>query len=213
MKLCEAPIDVLRGAISTYQRAEHPPVTKMKAEELIEYFRMHPKARKMIPKTYRVDKQADIPLSIVRKTILAYRRKHHPAPSKLPRAELERYMRRVKIKPVGKELQKLKRDKCVKKGEINEDAVILSAEHAPASEKLSAPVKGPKKKARKKLDMTRVMALADDSDEEPAPPPKRRRGRPRKVKGKTEGQQMEAEMLQGLEARAAQMDEDTSLAW
>ena len=41
----------------------------------------------------------------------------------------------------------------------------------------------------------------------------RRRGRPRKVKGKTEGQQMEAEMLQGLEARAAQMDEDTSLAW
>ena len=35
----------------------------------------------------------------------------------------------------------------------------------------------------------------------------------RKVKGKTEGQQMEAELLQGLEARATQMDEDTSLAW
>ena len=53
----------------------------------------------------------------------------------------------------------------------------------------------------------------DDSDEEPAPPPKRKRGRPRKVKGKTDGQQLEAEILQGLEARAAQMDEDTSLAW
>ena len=128
------------------------------------------------------------------------------------RAELERYMRRVKIKPVGKELQKLKRDHCVKQGEVNEEAVILSAEHAPASEKLSAPVKGPKKKGKKKLDMARVQALAD-SDEEPAPPPKRRRGRPRKVKGKTEGQRTEAEILQGLEARAARMDEDTSLAW
>ena len=193
MKLCEAPIDVLRGAISTYQKAEHPPVTKMKAEELIEYFRMHPKARKMIPKTYRVDKQADIPLSIVRKTILQYRRKHHPAPSKLRRAELEKYMRRVKIKPVGKELQKLKRDHCDKPVVVDEEV-------------------NPRKK-KKKLDMARVQALADDSDEEPAPPPKRRRGRPRKLKGKTEGQQMEAEMLQGLEARAAQMDEDTSLAW
>ena len=212
MKLCEAPIDVLRGAIRTYQRTEHPATGKMGAEELVEYMRAHPKARKMIPKSYRQDKQADIPLSIVRKTILQYRRKHHPAPSKLRRAELERYMRRVKIKPVGKELSKLKRDHCPKKGEVNEDAVILSAEHAPASEKLSAPVKGPKKKAKKKLDMARVMALADDSDDEP-PPPKRRRGRPRKVKGKTEGQRTEAEILQGLEARAAQMDEDTSLAW
>jgi len=212
MKLCEAPIDILRGAIRTYQKTEHPPTGKMNAEELIEYFRMHPKARKMIPKTYRQDKQADIPLSIVKKTILAYRRKHHPAPSKLRRAELERYMRRVKIKPVGTELQRLKRDKCAMQGEVNEDAVILSATHAPASEKLSAPVKGPKKKAKKKLDMKRVLALAD-SDEEPAPPPKRKRGRPRKVKGKTDGQQLEAEILQGLEARAAQMDEDTSLAW
>eukprot|EP01048_Picozoa_sp_COSAG05_P014616 COSAG05_NODE_1674_length_4299_cov_4.620952_5_plen_126_part_00 len=42
---------------------------------------------------------------------------------------------------------------------------------------------------------------------------KSHRGRPRKVKGKTEGQRTEAEILQGLEARAAQMDEDTSLAW
>ena len=79
-----------------------------------------------------LDQQADIPLSIVRKTILDYRRKHHPAPSKLRRAELERYMRRVKIKPVGKELQKLKRDHCVKKGEVNEDAVIL--EHGISSQ-------------------------------------------------------------------------------
>ena len=52
-------------------------------------------------------------------------------------------------------LQKLKRDKCAKQGEVNEDAVILSAEHAPASEKLSAPVKGPKKKAKKKLSLSK----------------------------------------------------------
>ena len=106
MKLCEAPIDILRGAIMTYQKTEHPPTGKMTPAELVEYMRAHPKARKMLPKSYRLDKQADIPLSIVRKTILAYRRKHHPAPSKLRRAELERYMRRVKIKPVGKELPK-----------------------------------------------------------------------------------------------------------
>ena len=195
MKLCEAPIDVLRGAIRTYQKTEHPTTGKMNAEELVEYMRAHPKARKMIPKSYRQDKQADIPLSIVRKTILQYRRKHHPAPSKLRRAELERYMRRVKIKPVGKELQKLKRDHCDKPVVVDEEVSL-----------------NPRKK-KKKLDMARVQALADDSDEEPAPPPKRRRGRPRKIKGKTEGQQMEAELLQGLEARAAQMDEDTSLAW
>ena len=82
----------------------------------------------MIPKTYRQDRQVDMPLSIVRKTILAYRIKPYSAPSTLRRAELERYMRRVRIKP------------------------------------------GPKNKAKKKLDTTRVMALAD-SDEEPAPPP------------------------------------------
>ena len=70
MKLCEAPIDVLRGAIRTYQRTEHPATGKMGAEELVEYMRAHPKARKMIPKSYRQDQQADIPLSIVRKTIL-----------------------------------------------------------------------------------------------------------------------------------------------
>ena len=195
MKLCEAPIDVLRGAIRTYQKSEHPTTGKMNAEELVEYMRAHPKARKMIPKSYRQDKQADIPLSIVRKTILQYRRKHHPAPSKLRRAELEKYMRRVKIKIVGKELQKLKRDHCDKPVVVDEEVSL-----------------NPRKK-KKKLDMARVQALADDSDEEPAPPPKRRRGRPRKLKGKTEGQQMEAEMLQGLEARATQMDEDTSLAW
>ena len=36
----------------------------MGAEELVEYMQAHPKARKMIPKSYRQDKQADIPLSI-----------------------------------------------------------------------------------------------------------------------------------------------------
>ena len=204
MKLCEAPIDVLRGAIRTYQKTEHPPVTKMKAEELIEYFRMHPKARKMIPKTYRQDRNADIPLSMVRKTILAYRRKHHPAPSKLRRAELERYMRRVKIKPVGKELQKLKRDHCDKPVIVDEEVTI-----------------NPRKSKRRKASVSaedEVIASAQELSQPVQGPKKKKRGRPRKAKQPSvlnpdAGARAVQSMLPDLEARAAQMDEDDSLAW
>ena len=201
MKLCEAPIDVLRGAIRSYQKAEHPPTGKMKAEQLIEYMRAHPKASKMIPKSYREDKQADIPLSIVRRTILAYRRKHHPAPSRMRRAELERYMRKAKIRPIGKELAKLKRDKCEKSDSID-NVVTLNP-----------------KRAKQKLDMDRVLALADsDSDEEPVPVPKRTRGRPKGKKKKSgvsnAGLRAVNQILPNLEARAVQMDaDDDSLAW
>ena len=201
MKLCEAPIDVLRGAIRSYQKAEHPPTGKMKTEQLIEYMRAHPKASKMIPKSYRQDRQSEIPLSIVRRTILAYRRKHHPAPSKLRRAELERYMRKAKIRPVGKELAKLKRDKCEKSGSID-NVVTLNP-----------------KRAKKKLDMDRVLALADsDSDEEPVPVPKRTRGRPKGKKKKSgvsnAGLRAVNQLLPDLESRAVQMDaNDDSLAW
>jgi hypothetical protein len=201
MKLCEAPIDVLRGAIRSYQKAEHPPTGKMKAEQLIEYMRAHPKASKMIPKSYRQDRQSEIPLSIVRRTILAYRRKHHPAPSKLRRAELERYMRKAKIRPVGKELAKLKRDKCEKSDSID-NVVTLNP-----------------KRAKQKLDMDRVLALADsDSDEEPVPVPKRTRGRPKGKKKKSgvsnAGLRAVNQLLPDLESRAVQMDaDDDSLAW
>ena len=82
MKLCEAPIDVLRGAIKTYQKTEHGPTGKMNADALVAYMQSNPKARAMIPKSYRADRQTDIPLSIVRRSILAYRRKHHPAASR-----------------------------------------------------------------------------------------------------------------------------------
>ena len=202
MKLCEAPIDVLRGAIRSYQKAEHPPTGTMKAQQLIEYMRAHPKASKMIPKSYRQDRQSEIPLSIVRRTILAYRRKHHPAPSKLRRAELERYMRKAKIRPVGKELAKLKRDKCEKSDSID-NVVTLNP-----------------KRTKKKLDMDRVMALADsDSDDEPVPVARRTRGRPRGSKKKksgvsTAGLRAVNQMLPDLEARAVQLDaDDDSLAW
>ena len=201
MKLCEAPIDVLRGAIRSYQKAEHPPTGKMKTEQLIEYMRAHPKASQMIPKSYRQDKQADIPLSIVRRTILAYRRKHHPAPSRMRRADLERYMRRAKIRPVGKELARLKRDKC-EPGSID-NVVTLNP-----------------KRAKKKLDMDRVMALADtDSDDEPVPVARRTRGRPKGSKKKKSGVSNAGlravnQMLPDLESRAVQMDaDDDSLAW
>ena len=201
MKLCEAPVDVLRGAIRSYQKAEHPPTGKMKAEQLIEYMRAHPKASQMIPKSYRQDKQADIPLSIVRRSILAYRRKHHPAPSRMRRAELERYMRKAKIRPIGKELARLKRDKC-EPGSID-NVVTLNP-----------------KRAKKKLDMDRVLALADsDSDEEPVPVPKRTRGRPKGSKKKKSGVSNAGlravnQMLPDLESRAVQMDaNDDSIAW
>ena len=204
MKLCEAPIDILRGAIRTYQKTEHPPTGKMNAEELIEYFRMHPKARKMIPKTYRVDKQADIPLSIVRKTILQYRRKHHPAPSKLRRAELERYMRRVKIKPVGKELQKLKRDHCDKPVVVDEEVSL-----------------NPRRNKRRKASVSaedEVIASAQELSEPVTGPKKKKRGRPRKAKqpsvlNPNAGARAVQSMLPDLESRAMQMDEDDSLAW
>ena len=72
------------------------------------------------------------------------------------------YMRRVKIRPVGKELAKLKRDQCKKPGVVDNEVTLK-----------------PKTK-RKKLDMDRVLALADsDSDEEPMPVAKRTRGRPK----------------------------------
>ena len=200
MKLCEAPIDVLRGAIRSYQKAEHPPTGKMKAEQLIEYMRAHPKASQMIPKSYRQDKQADIPLSIVRRSILAYRRKHHPAPSRMRRAELERYMRKAKIRPIGKELARLKRDKC-EPGSID-NVVTLNP-----------------KRAKKKLDMDRVLALADSDSDEEVPVARRTRGRPRGSKKKksgvsTAGLRAVNQLLPDLESRAVQMDaDDDSLAW
>jgi len=188
MKLCEAPIDVLRGAIRSYQADQHPATGKMNAEALVAYMRVHKKARMMLPKTYRQDKEADIPLSLVRKTILDYRRKYHPAASRMRRAELEAYMRRVKIKPVGKELQKLKRNQCQKPGDVDDQAVIDAATTGPASQRIDAPIKGPKK---------------------------RKRGRPRKLTllNTDAGARAVQDMLPDLEARAAQMDEDDSLAW
>ena len=203
MKLCEAPIDVLRGAIRTFQKTEHPPTGKMTSAELVEYMRAHPKARKMIPKTYRQDKQADIPLSIVRKTILTYRRKHHPAPSKLRRAELEKYMRRVKIKPVGKTLPKLKRDHCDKPVVIDEE-VSLNPRRSKRRQSVSAE--------------DEVIASAHELSEPVTGPKKKKRGRPRKAKQPSvlnpdAGARAVQSMLPDLEARAAQMDEDDSLAW
>jgi hypothetical protein len=196
-KLCEYPIDVLRGAIRSYREDQHPPTGKMGAEALVTYMREHKKARMMLPKSYRQDKEADIPLSLVRKTILDYRRKYHPAPSRMRRAELESYLRRVKIKPVGKELPKLKRDQCVKPTEApqprrskrkqasvaDEEAIIAAASE------LTEPVTGPKKK--------------------------KKRGRPRKstLLNTDAGARAVENLLPDLEARAAAMDEDDSLAW
>jgi hypothetical protein len=189
MKLCEAPIDVLRSAIRSYQADQHPPTGKMDADALLAYTRKYKKARLMIPKTYRDNRETDIPLSIVRKTILDYRRKHHPAASRMRRAELEAYMRRVKIKPVGKELPKLKRNQCQKPGDVDEQAVIDAATTGPASQRIDAPIKGPKKK--------------------------KKRGRPRKstLLNTDAGARAVQDMLPDLEARAAAMDEDDSLAW
>jgi hypothetical protein len=197
MKLCEAPIDVLRGAIRSYQSDEHPATGKMDAEDLVAYMQKHKRARQMLPKVYRDNKQVDMPLSVVRKTILAYRRKHHPAASRMRRAELEAYMRRVKIKPVGKELHKLKRDQCDKPAETpqprrskrkqasvaDEEAIIAAASE------LTEPVTGPKKK--------------------------KKRGRPRKstLLNTDAGARAVENLLPDLEARAAAMDEDDSLAW
>ena len=201
MKLCEAPIDVLRGAIKTYQKTEHGPTGKMNADALVAYMQSNPKARAMIPKSYRADRQTDIPLSIVRRSILAYRRKHHPAASRMRRAELEAYMRRVKIRPVGKELAKLKRDKCEKAGVVDSEVTLK-----------------PKTK-RKKLDMDRVLALADSDSDEEVPVPKRTRGRPKGSKKKKSGVSNAGlravnQMLPDLESRAVQMDaDDDSLAW
>jgi hypothetical protein len=196
MKLCEAPIDVLRGAIRSYQQDEHPATGKMDADALLAYTRKYKKARLMIPKTYRDNRETDIPLSIVRQTILKYRRKHHPAASRMRRAELETYMRRVKIKPIGKELPKLKRDHCDKpqapqlrrskrkQASVADEEAIIAA----ASE-LTEPVTGPKKK--------------------------KKRGRPRKstLLNTDAGLRAVEQMLPDLEQRAAQMDEDDSLAW
>ena len=76
------------------------------------------------------------------------------------------------------------------------------------------------KRAKKKLDMDRVLALADsDSDEEPVPVPKRTRGRPKGSKKKKSGVSNAGlravnQMLPDLESRAVQMDaDDDSLAW
>jgi hypothetical protein len=192
MRLCEAPIDVLRGAILSYRADEHPtPISKLTAEDLVKYMQLHKNARRMLPKVYRDDPEREIPLSVVRKTITAYRRKYHPAVTRMRRAELEAYMRRAKIKPVGKELKKLKRDKCQRKGEVDEQAVIDAAESAPRSERLDAPVKGPKKKRK-------------------AAPKKRKQ--PQYVNPSAGAQAVER-MLPDLEARAAAMDADDTLAW
>ena len=190
MRLCEAPIDVLRGAIRSYQADEHPPTGKMKADDLVAYMKAHKKARQMLPKVYRENKQVEIPLSVVRKTILAYRRKHHPAASRMRRAELEAYLRRVKIKPVGKELPKLKRDHCDKPDKPRR------------SKRLATPA-----------DEEEFIAAASELT---APTPKKRkRGRPRKstLLNTDAGARAVEQMLPDLEARAAQMDEDDTLAW
>jgi hypothetical protein len=100
-------------------------------------------------------------------------------------------MRRVRIKPVGKTLPKLKRDKCQRKEDIDEQAVIDAAESAPRSERLDAPVKGPKKKRK-------------------AAPKKRKQ--PQYVNPDA-GARAVQQLLPDLEARAAAMDEDDSLAW
>ena len=79
-------------------------------------------------------------------------------------------MRKAKIRPVGKELAKLKRDKCEKAGVVDSEVTLK-----------------PKTK-RKKLDMDRVLALADsDSDDEPVPVARRTRGRPKGSKKKKSG--------------------------
>jgi hypothetical protein len=193
MLLCEAPIDILRGAIKSYRHDEHPtPISKISADDLIEYFRLHKNARKMLPKAFRNDPEREIPLSVVRKTVRAYRMKYHPPVSKMRRFELEAYMRRVRIKPVGKELKPLKRNQCQRKADVDEQAVIDAAESAPLSERLDAPVKGPRKKKKK------------------AAPKKRKQ--PQYV-NPTTGAQAVQNLLPSLEARAARMDEDDSLAW
>jgi hypothetical protein len=197
MKLCEAPIDVLRGAIRSYQQDEHPATGKMNADALLSYMQKHKRARQMLPKVYKDNAEVEIPLSIVRKTILAYRRKHHPAASRMRRAELEAYLKRVKIKPIGKELPKLKRDHCDKpqapqlrrskrkQASVADEEAIIAA----ASE-LTEPVTGPKKK--------------------------KKRGRPRKstLLNTDAGLRAVEQMLPDLEQRAVQMDaDDDSLAW
>ena len=108
-------------------------------------------------------------------------------------------MRKAKIRPVGKELAKLKRDKCEKSGSID-NVVTLNP-----------------KRAKQKLDMDRVLALAD-SDEEPVPVPKRTRGRPKGKQKKSgvsnAGLRAVNQLLPDLESRAVQMDaDDDSLAW
>jgi hypothetical protein len=196
MKLCEAPIDVLRGAIRSYQSDEHPPTGKMSAEDLVAYMKAYKKARQMLPKVYRADKDREIPLSIVRKTILAYRRKHHPAASRMRRAELEAYLRRVKIKPIGKELPKLKRDHCDKPAETPQP-------------------RRSKRKQASVADEEAIIAAASELTEPVTGPKKRKRGRPRKstLLNTNAGARAVQDMLPDLEARAAQMDEDDSLAW
>ena len=70
MKLCEAPIDVLRQTVKDYQRSEHPVTGKMEADELVDYMKRHPRAKAMLPKVYKDNPEQTIPLSIVRQTIL-----------------------------------------------------------------------------------------------------------------------------------------------
>jgi hypothetical protein len=192
MRLCEAPVDVLKGAILSYRQDNHPtPISRMAADDLVDYMKQFKRARQMLPKVYRDNPERDIPLSVVRKTIVAYRRKYHKGVSKMRRHELEAYMRRVRIKPVGKTLPKLKRDKCQRKEDIDEQAVIDAAESAPRSERLDTPVKGPKKKRK-------------------AAPKKRKQ--PQYV-NPSAGARAVQQLLPDLEARAAAMDEDDSLAW
>ena len=97
----------------------------------------------------------------------------------------------MKIKPVGKELPKLKRDHCDKPDKPRR------------SKRLATPA-----------DEDEFIAAASELT---APTPKKKRGRPRKkstVLNTDAGARAVEQMLPDLEARAAQMDaEDDSLAW
>eukprot|EP01047_Picozoa_sp_COSAG01_P033726 COSAG01_NODE_2495_length_7577_cov_26.851565_1_plen_172_part_00 len=123
-------------------------------------------------------------------------RKHHPAASRMRRAELEAYLRRAKIKPIGKELPKLKRDHCDKPAETPQ----------------------PRRSKRKKAstaDEDEFIAAASELTQPVTGPKKKKRGRPRKstLLNTDAGAQAVQDLLPDLEQRAAQMDEDDSLAW
>jgi hypothetical protein len=113
------------------------------------------------------------------------------------RAELESYLRRVKIKPVGKELPQLKRNQCEKAAEGPQ----------------------PRRSKRKKAsvaDEDEFIAAASELTQPVTGPKKKKRGRPRKstLLNTDAGLRAVEQMLPDLEQRAVQMDaDDDSLAW